>query len=127
MSAELLRRAAKVLREHTDRLPEPWRSQPWRVVQTDTENMDGLAACTNAHTDDPYGAFDCCWSSEPVGHASVASLAALMHPPVALALASAFDRFAWMGQRDPDLLRRVGCDEVIAAARAILRKPEGAS
>jgi len=45
-----------------------------------------------------------------------------MHPPVAIALASVFDRFAWLGARDPDLLHRVGCDEVIAVARAILRK-----
>jgi hypothetical protein len=43
-----------------------------------------------------------------------------MHPGVALKLAGLLDKIAWMGELDPDMLYRVGCDEAIATARAFL-------
>lgn len=39
-------------------------------------------------------------------------------PAVALAAAKLLERWAWLGGHDPDLLHRVGGDEVIALARA---------
>lgn len=116
MTAELLRRAAGTLRKRVARLPEPWATRPWRQVQTDTESMDGIAVCAVDHTD-PYGAFDCCWSSEPIGHEAVASLAALMHPPVALALADWLDAEANHAEDWPD-----ESEPAYAVARGILRE-----
>lgn len=125
MSADLLRRAAKALRVQAARLPEPWATRAWRSVQTDTESIDGIAACVNDHDDDPHGAFDCCWSSESVGHEAVAALVVLMHPPVALALAEWLELEA---NREAHYLAefgyRVAPAQVAALARAVLREEE---
>lgn len=43
----------------------------------------------------------------------------LMSPPVALALANLFDKWAWMGRIDPDFVYRVGGDEILAVARQV--------
>jgi hypothetical protein len=48
-----------------------------------------------------------------------------MHPGVALAVADLLDKIAWMGEVDPELLGRVGCDEAVAIARAYLGKEDG--
>lgn len=40
------------------------------------------------------------------------------------ALVALFRRVAWMGRLDRDLLSRVGCDEVIEVARAVLAQGE---
>lgn len=45
---------------------------------------------------------------------------ALVRADLAEPLAAMFDQFAWMGEMNPDWLWRVGCDEVIALADAVL-------
>lgn len=59
------------------------------------------------------------WLGGPVGQ-----LVALLSPTVVLALADTMDKIAWMGRLDKDLLSRVGCDELFATARAVLREGE---
>lgn len=49
-----------------------------------------------------------------------AQYVASMPPAVALAVADLLDKIAWMGELDPDMLSRVGCDEAIATARTVL-------
>jgi hypothetical protein len=105
MSADLLRRAAKALRSYVAGLPVRIQDD-WTQANSDVMTKNGYDVGRMTHYEG----------------ADVAYYVVLMHPPVALALASVFDRFAWLGDRDPDLLHRVGCDEVIAVARAILRE-----
>lgn len=50
---------------------------------------------------------------------------AAVNVEVGRALAALFDRAAWMGRLDVDMLNRVPCDEVLALARAILGEDEG--
>jgi len=98
MSADLLRRAAEVLRAHVGQLPDD-----------DRDNWS------------PYCRHG--WLGGPVGE-----FAALMHPPVALALA------AWLERSAPIVASYVGTEweaqteflarEPLAVARAILREPE---
>ena len=44
---------------------------------------------------------------------------AMWHPSVALLVAEVFDKWAGIGELDPDLLYRVGGQETLAVARAI--------
>lgn len=123
--AVLLRQAADILRTHANRLPEQWRTQPWRVVQTDTEHDDGIAACDQDHADDPRGAHDCCWSSESTGHRAVAAYAVLMRPPVALALADLLGETADLIGRPKNWVWPIGIDRAaIAVAQAIVDSTE---
>jgi hypothetical protein len=88
------------------------------VPEEDDDPGECLVADLSVHTNEGW----------PAGQAVVdAEYIALMHPPVGLALAAAFERFAWMIGLDPDLGYRVGCDEMFTLAREILREhePEG--
>ena len=129
MSAELLRRAATRLREHAAQLPGAMADRPWRVVQTDSENMNGVAACSDeVHLESEGASRACvaCWDLLTPNWRA-ASYVALMHPPVALALA------AWLERSAPIVASYVGTEweaetenlarEPLAVARAILREP----
>jgi hypothetical protein len=111
MSVDLLRRAAKMLRSGVAALPVP------------------VQAAWEADGAEIYAGPERSWVAESLTEAPdegiwVSAYIVTMQPSVALALASVFDRFAWLGRLDLDLHRRVGCDEVIALARAVLREPE---
>lgn len=122
MSAELLRRAAKVLREHAERATEgPWNASP-------VDSPDGIVTSAVYSFVHPTGTTD----SEVIGavrktrggglrRANDARYIALMHPPVALALAELLDLKAdcagtWPG--DMTVTDRAA----LAVARAILRE-----
>jgi hypothetical protein len=94
VSAELLRKAAGRLRLRADRLPGAMADRPWRIVQTDSDSMDGVAACSD-HDPEVDLAQACvgCWVME-TGHEAAAAYVVLMHPPVALALADWLDQTA---------------------------------
>ena len=105
MSAELLRRAAETLRSSAGMASEgPWQIGP---------DADGDITLLGPNLGDPdeHNPDDSCY-------------VALVHPPVALALANCMDQVAWMGELDHDLLNRVGMPELIAVARAILREED---
>lgn len=123
MSAELLRRAASRLRGYGEMLPGAMADRPWRVVQSDSEDMAGVAACSDEVHADPENAIrscDACWDML-TPHWQAARYVALMHPPVALALADHLESLAplFAGLADD------GVDdghEAIRLARAILRE-----
>lgn len=125
MSVDLLRRAAKTLREHAEKAQHehPWcPDYTWTAVRHVQRNCDLEVDCAT-HGDDRTD----CWSFNMYDGRYVA----LMHPPVALALAQWLDitadnleQFAneLVGGevRDGDL---TDVDRAaIATARAILRK-----
>lgn len=109
MSAELLRRAAKLVRERVEELPERIRDGIW---EQDSSEI--------------YAWPDHKWVAEALHDegAMVAYYIELMHPPVALALADLLDRTAAVmkdvGVETP-LAARVYAPD-IAMARAILRE-----
>lgn len=128
MSVDLLQRAAAALREHAGAAtPGPWEHVDYQGAvdpayvtymgcgSVVTMNEDLVGGDIAAPSGDPY---------PRSGYAPKEDMAyvALMHPPVALALAATMEQIAWMGHLDPDLLARVGCDELIATARAVLRE-----
>jgi hypothetical protein len=117
MSAELLRRAADQLRDlastATKRSAPPWWHHPGRPSDSvRTEAGWEVMACTY-----------------PDASADLAKYAALMHPPVALALAD------WLDDTAP-VMDMFGTDEqarkhaeryaeyALAVARAVLREPD---
>jgi len=114
MSAELLQRAAAALREHAEKAQKerPWCPEyTWSAVRHVQRNVE-----IDCATHDDRGD---CWSFDMYDGRYVA----LMHPPVALALAACMEQVAWMGEMDADLLARVGVPELIDVARATLREP----
>jgi hypothetical protein len=116
---ELLARAAQTLREHAGRATEG----PWTYDSDDNSGAECIGA---GDPDSPdvqmlYSHYD-----EDAGVAlgvKDGSYVALMSPDVALPLAACLEKIAWMGRLDPDLLRRVGHEELIEVARAVLRDP----
>ena len=96
--AALLRQAAKLIRERTALVPP----SPWFVCVHDVTT---------------YYSLDVIASS---GLTVRAQYVASWQPSVALAVADLLDKIAWMGELDPGLLGRVGCDEAIAVARVYL-------
>jgi hypothetical protein len=97
-----MRRAAKLIRERAALVPPP----PW------------LVAGTQVNTDDPLNVIS------QSGLPERAQYVASMHPGFSLAVADLLDKWAWMGEMNPDLLSRVGGDEAIAVARAYLGEPD---
>jgi hypothetical protein len=94
----LLRRAAGLMRERAGLVPPP----PWFPAVHDVTTHDGLDVIASS------------------GLTVRAQYVASWHPGVVLAVADLLDKIAWMGEMDEGLLGRVGCDEVIAIARAYL-------
>ena len=107
--AEVLRRAAKAIRERAEPVPpSPWRAEGRDVTATQDYRDDG-----SWDWDRGYVVAACPRQDE-------AEHVASWSPPVALAVADLLDKIAWMGEMDPDMLGRVGCDEAIAIARTYL-------
>jgi hypothetical protein len=109
---DLLRRAAVRLREHANAAtPGPWES---------LDEGDRLVAWKL----DPAGQFNDDFDyvvDEPISNPANAAFIALMHPPVALALADLLDKQATFLDANPD--RTVG-EPLAAVARAVLREEE---
>lgn len=116
MSADLLRRAAAKLREHAERAPEG----PW-VSLDDGDRLVALRPNSTFEKGFRY------LVDEPIEDSSIAEYFALMHPPVALALAevllAAAANFA-AAERDGYEFEDSETLPIIALARAILREPE---
>lgn len=116
MSADLLRRAAQKLREHAQAVADAdtfAEGVPW-VVEDDDEDTDAPYVVANLSE----------YSTVYIGQGFLsrahADFVALLHPPVALALADLLERYA-------DVAPFVGWDGVngerlIAVARAVLRE-----
>lgn len=106
MSADLLRRAAKTLRDHVAELPRraqgSWIQDSSEIYREDTGSLVG----TMVH----------------VEGAEIAYYTILMHPPVALALAEHLDDFADSLDQDGGVVMDSGTDGAITIARAILRE-----
>lgn len=106
MTAEILRRAARQLRD----------------TAASCEQGDWTAEVgETGHAWISLPAYDHAWGMH--GFAEEARHVALMHPPVALTLAACMDAVARIGELDADLLNRIGHPELIGVARAILREP----
>ena len=114
--ADTLRRAAKLMRERAEAAsPGPWHQL--------CMGSEGCSVINDGHLRErKHVSFSGRkeWKSD---HADATYIAS-WHPLVALAVADLLDKLAWMGELDPDLLGRVGCDEAIAIARAYLGEPD---
>lgn len=90
-----LREAAQLLRERATGLPDAFpKGQPWRVVITDSESPDGVAACGDpVWQHDEHEVCPACWCIDTHSE-SLATYIASMHPLVALALAELFEQYA---------------------------------
>lgn len=115
MSADLLRRAAKVLRIRVARLSVDLQA-PWRLVVTDAETLSGIAGCRR-HELDPAWSCDYCETID-VGRERTAEYLDVMQPAVALALADWLDSAA----RDTDEFGSDFEPHAFQTARAILRE-----
>ena len=111
MSADLLRRAAEKLREHaTAATPGPWevrqKGYPHIVWQGDPDAFQVI-------------------STNLAGNVAPDSeFIALMHPPVALALAELLDDMADLIEVFPRDDEMAGTQKLVALARTILREPQ---
>jgi hypothetical protein len=141
-AADLLRRAATKLRETAHEVPAYF-AQPWHSVYTDSESLTGIRVCENheppADLTAEQGvnwACDACEYFETYRE-GLAAYAALMHPPVALALADLLDRaadaipglesLANTGRMtEPHLAHLADLLAFRQLARAVLREPEEA-
>lgn len=121
MSAETLRRAAKRLRGYATMLPGALADRPWRVVQSDSENMNGVAACSDHGDVEPTRACDACWDMV-TPHWQAARYVALMHPPVALFMADLLDEFADSVEQEGGIVQDSATAGAVNVARAVLRE-----
>lgn len=119
MSADLLRRAAAVLRQHAEQATEG----PWEVESCDVPNSDEVLWVITA----PMGILGdrkvvAETRTRDAGHFSQAeadmSYAALVAPPVAVALAELLETLATM----PEVSNRFDLISAESLARAILRE-----
>lgn len=128
MSAELLRRAAKTLRQHAENATGPG---PWAWEATGQQgNSWGLGQMVDADGEPLAGDVtdvegtevveSICYQEDDNGNLSDPAYIALMHPPVALALADLLEAHIPLF----DGLDPAPDHEVFAVARAILREPE---
>lgn len=122
--AETLRKAAKLMRERARNASEG----PWEIREEHGRDI----------ADEAWSDVRVVGATEEVAITYMSNVIegnprednethiASWHPGVALAVADLLDKIAWMGEVDPDLLSRVGCDEAFAIARAYLgTKGEG--
>jgi hypothetical protein len=126
VSADLLKRAAKVLRSHATIATSSHPAEPWTAFQRD--HLDRHIVCVELRWRDegdamPGGyriadmSLDAPAEGWPLGQAVVDSqYIALMHPPVALALAD------WLDEIVADHEINFPYQRVFALARAILRE-----
>lgn len=129
MSADLLRRAATRLREHAAACdPPPWAVRTYleateRVWEIQSPDRPGYTTVATVRTD----------VSDPEDAAKVGAsfaLIALMHPPVALALATVLDGWADAAVETDKHLGYLPADYLVdelALARAILREAADAA
>lgn len=109
--ADELHAAAERLRKLAEAATDgPWTSEisPVYGFRVGTTDKRAWVAFTGDYADEPD-------ESGPD-----ADYIAAMHPAVGEQLAKVFDAWARMASYDPDLLHRVGGDETLAVARAIL-------
>lgn len=127
-AVQRLRAAADKLRKHAgDARSDDWGHRPWQTEECD-DKEEGSCACIVSQGE--YQPFDRA-QVPPIQYIADAELTvhaawiALMHPGVGEALAVVFDKWARMGELDPDLLNRVGGPETVALAGLILGTPAG--
>lgn len=107
-AAETIRCAAKLMRERAETATCDGMSRaPWR------RGGEASCGCCEVVTDATGGRIA---TVDDRQSAYIAS----MHPLVGAALAELLDKIAWMAGVDPDLMGRVGCEEVLKIARAYL-------
>lgn len=107
MSVDLLYRAAEALRKAAAAAtPGPW------------VNLDGGDRLVRETSDGPTEYV----VDEPMSHAGNADYIALLHPPVALALAETMERVYLAMQLDPRIAGRVGYPQLVEVAAAVLRE-----
>jgi len=110
--AGTLRRAAKLMRERAEAAsPGPWHQM--------CMGSEGCSVLNDGHLRDRKHVSFSGRKEWKADHADATYIAS-WHPLVAVAVADLLDKLAWMGELDPGLLSRVGCDEAIAIARAYL-------
>jgi hypothetical protein len=117
VSAELLRRAAKELREHAEPIRPASPSEDWcfeyahAAIRHVERNVDlDINPCPDHGND--HGMF---------GRYS-GRYVALMHPPVGLFLADLFDEVADSVEQEGGIVQDSVTAEAVAVARAILRE-----
>jgi hypothetical protein len=109
-----LHAAAALLRQRAEKVP-PWaRAEPWQVVQTDTENMDGVLIAR----DHQIGG-DATVTIETYRE-SLADYIATVHPGVGLLLADLLDRAAKRAEVHETAIDEISVEPHLAVARAIL-------
>ncbi len=122
-SADLLRRAAAKLRHHAEQAVDPLTDgEPWttRLIESSVSDDAGLFIVAERNNLTSYIA-------EGFLTDAHASYIALMHPPVALALADLLDGYAEWFELPPFTGFKIGNDQrFIALAREVLREPEEA-
>jgi hypothetical protein len=105
MSADLLRRAAAKLRQHVEKAsPGPWTTDSWEIF-SEAEAPHWLGETLSV-------------DDEPLSEANAAYIA-LMHPPVALAVAELLEVLA-TEQQTSNPFDLISAESL---ARAILREP----
>lgn len=133
MSADLLRRAAKTLREHAKAAsPAPWDHVDYHGYSGDQSTFMGCGSIISMHPDTMGGDIatpngDCYPRG---GYSPFEDMAyiALVHPPVALAVAAVLDRVVETFEDDhsqsieAQIRLREAYAEELALARAILRE-----
>jgi hypothetical protein len=114
--AGTLRRAAKLMRERAEAAsPGPWHQM--------CMGSEGCLVLNDGHLRDRKHVSFSGRKEWKADHADATYIAS-WNPLVAVAVADLLDKLAWMGELDPGLLSRVGCDEALAIARAYLGEPD---
>lgn len=120
MSAELLRRAAAKLREHAQAVADAdvlADGTPWTVEEEETGELYVIADFTE---------FSTVYIAEGFISRAHADFVALLHPPVALALADLIEvGIGYAAVNKPETFPVYV--KAVAAARAVLREPEETS
>lgn len=110
--AETMKRASALIRERARELPPlPWRAEGRDVLATQDYNPGG--AGWDPDWDQAFNVAVCPRQDE-------AEYVASMHPLIGAALADLLGTIAEMVDLDPDLMGRVGCEEVLTIARLYL-------
>lgn len=132
MSADLLRRAAGLLRQRAEGAsPAPWDHVDYHGYNDQPSTFMGCGSIVSMHPDTMGG--DIAAPNGDLyprgGYSPFEDMQyiALMHPPVALALATWLDAHAELWERWPKTLDSTGDDPsqaALAVARAVLREDQ---